>query len=102
MLKISIHENEQAIEVKLSGRLAGPWVGELDRAWAETALRLGNRTVQVDLRDLTYSDAAGKRVLRAIYAQTKAVLIAGTLGSQQLAKEIKEINSSKGVAHGIA
>jgi hypothetical protein len=103
MLKISIHEDEQAIEFTLSGRLAGPWVGELDRAWSETAPRIGNRTVQLDLRDLTYSDAAGKRILRVIYAQTKAVLIAGTLGSQQLAKEIKETsNATKGVAHGIA
>ena len=104
MLKISIHENEQAIEFTLSGRLAGPWVEELDRAWSETAPRLGNRTVQFDLRDLTYSDIAGKRVLRSIYAQTKAELIAGTLGSRQLAKEIKETNSNgmKGVAHGTA
>ncbi|MFZ0395417.1 MAG: hypothetical protein WCF17_01620 [Terracidiphilus sp.] len=108
MLKISIHENTESIGFTLSGRLAGPWVNELDRAWSETAPRLGKKTLKFDLRDLTYSDSEGKRVLSRIYAQTKAELIAGPLWSQHLANEIKASNDNrngngtKGVAHGIS
>lgn len=94
MLKISIRESAQAIEFTLSGRLVGPWVAELERAWGETAPRLGSRTLKFDLRDLTYSDSAGKHMLRRIYKQTKAVLIAGTLWSQHLADEITKTNTN--------
>jgi hypothetical protein len=69
-------------------------VDELNRAWSETAPRLGGRTVQFDLRDLTYSDAAGNRVLRTIYAQTKAELIASSQWSQHLASEIRNENGN--------
>jgi len=95
VLKISIHEDEQKVAFTLSGRLAGPWVEELDRAWSETAPRLRNRKLQFDLRDLTYSDAAGKRTLRAIYANRKAELIAGSLWSQHLADEISNPNANE-------
>lgn len=108
MLKVSIHENEVSIEFVLSGRLAGPWVTELERAWGETAPRLGNKTLKFNLRELTYSDSDGKRILTTIYAQTKAELIAGSLWSQHLADEIKASNNNqngngtKGAGNGIA
>jgi len=108
VLKISINENAEAVGFTLSGRLAGAWVRELDRAWSETAPRLGGRTLKFDLRDLTYSDQEGKRALSAIYAQTNAELIAGSLWSEHLANEIRANldnrngNVTKGVAHGIA
>lgn len=108
MLKVSIHENAESIEFVLSGRLAGPWVKEFERAWSETASRLGNKTLKFNLRELTYSDSDGKRVLTTIYAQTKAELIAGSLWSQHLADEIKANQDNrngkgtKGVANGIA
>ena len=108
MLKVSIHENAESIEFVLSGRLAGLWVKELERAWGETAPRLGNKTLKFNLRELTYSDSDGKRVLTTIYAQTKAELIAGSLWSQHLANEIRANKTTgtemgqKGVGHGIA
>jgi hypothetical protein len=108
VLKISINENAESIGFTLSGRLAGPWVKELDRAWSETAPRLGKKTLRFDLRELTYSDFDGKRVLSTIYAQTKAELIAGSLWSQHLAEEIRASKGNengtgtKGVGHGIA
>lgn len=104
MLKISIHEDKQAVEFTLSGRLAGPWVEELSRTWSETAPRLGSRVVQFDLRDLTYSDPAGKQLLRGIYAQARVQLLAGSLWTQHLADEITNgnANGKRGVANGHA
>lgn len=108
MLKISINENESLIGFTLAGRLAGPWVEELSRTWSETAPRLGSKSVQFDLRELTYSDPAGTRLLRGIYAATRARLVASSVWSQHFAEEIRNLNGNmngngtKGVANGLA
>ena len=74
--------------MKLEGRVAGPWANELDRVWAETAPKLLSKKLMIDLRNVTYADAAGKEVLRKIYARTNAELLAATPSSQFLAEEI--------------
>ena len=55
MLKIT-HGTEQAI-LRLEGQVAGPWVDELRRAYAEVAR--AHRPVTVDLERVTFIDAAG-------------------------------------------
>ena len=74
--------------MKLEGRIAGPWANELDRLWVETAPRLESRRLVIDLHNVTYADANGKQVLRDIYAQTHADLIASTPWTQFLAEEV--------------
>jgi hypothetical protein len=72
----------------LEGRVAGPWVAELSRVWMETAPQLAQRTFSIDLRNVIYADGPGKQVLRDIYAQTHARLVASSPWSQYLAEEI--------------
>ena len=74
--------------MRLEGRIAGPWANELDRVWVETAPRLESRRRVIDLHNVTYADANGKQVLRDIYAQTHADLIASTPWTQFLAEEV--------------
>ena len=74
--------------MRLEGRIAGPWANELDRVWVETAPRLESRRLVIDLHNVTYADANGKQVLRDIYAQTHADLIASTPWTQFLAEEV--------------
>jgi ABC-type transporter Mla MlaB component len=88
MLRITIHEKESEMELVLEGRVAGPWVEELDRVWVETAPRLGSRKLSIDLRNVTYADSGGKRVLRDIFSQSGAELVANSLGTQDLAGEV--------------
>jgi len=87
-LKITIQNGEKEIGITLEGRVAGPWVAELSRVWMETAPQLANRTLFIDLRNVIYADALGKQVLREIYAQTHARLIANSPWAQYLAEEI--------------
>jgi hypothetical protein len=89
LLRITIHEDAEAIGMTLEGRVAGPWLAELSRSWLEIAPRLGDRKFSLDLREVTYSDSGGKELLREIYAQTHAQLRTGTLWAQYLADEIK-------------
>jgi ABC-type transporter Mla MlaB component len=74
--------------IRLEGRLAGPWAAELVRVWAEKAPLLNQRRTAVDLRSVTYVDDQGKRVLREIYEQSHAELIASTPWTRYLADEV--------------
>lgn|ERR1035437_3778872 len=88
MLRITVQEKDEAIGLTLEGRLAGLWVTELNQAWLEIVPRLGQKKVSIDLRNVTYADAAGKQVLSKIYAQANAELVTSTPWTQYLAEEI--------------
>lgn len=87
-LRISVQEVGQATEIKLEGRVVGPWTAELGRVWVETAPRLANRKLVLDLRDVTYADTGATQLLSEIYAQTQAELLVGTVWTQSLAEQI--------------
>ena len=89
MLRITYKNVDQSLVLKLEGRLAGPWVDELASFWAQTAPRLSLKRLSIDLRDLIYADFRSTDVLRTIYAQTRANLIADTPWTRHLAEEIK-------------
>ncbi len=91
-MKITIQEQDQTIEIKLEGRVAGPWVPEVRRVWEETAPQLGTKTLSIDIQHVTYADAGGKQALREIYAQTRARLIANSPWAEYLAEEIMQIH----------
>lgn len=90
MLRITIHEpeHEATLQIVLEGRVAGPWATELDRVWSEMFPRLGVRRLVLDLRSVTYADAAGKGVLAGICAQGGAELVVGPLQHQDLVREL--------------
>jgi anti-anti-sigma regulatory factor len=88
MLRITIHETDDAMAIDLEGRIAGPWVAELGAAWAEAAPRLSSRKLVLNLLNVTYVDKRGAQALRNIYAQTRAKLIAATPSVLYLAGEI--------------
>ena len=88
-LRISIQENDNSIGFTLMGRLAGPWVAELEQAWKDISTRLNGKKLSLDVRDLTYSDAGGKRVLRNMFAQSRAEFITDSDWSHHLAEEIR-------------
>ncbi len=79
----------------LEGRVTGPWVAELKRAWVDLAPRLKDRTLSIDLRNVIYADASGKQVLREIYGQTHAKLIASSPWAQYLAEEITQTEAKE-------
>ena len=94
MLRITVEETPEAIVVKLEGRLTGPWVDELDRLWEQTAPGLNERELSIDLRQTTFADAGGIRILKAIYSQTGARILASTPWTQYLAEEVTAANSN--------
>jgi len=75
--------------LKLEGRLAGPWVAELNRLWEQKAPARAGKKISLDLRATTFADADGIRSLRAIYNETGADILSGTPWTQYLAEEIQ-------------
>ncbi len=90
MLRITIQEEPEAVAIKLEGRVAGPWAEELSRFWVETTPRIASRKLSLDLRQVTYADAEGERVLKRICSERETELVASTPWTQYLAEEIKK------------
>lgn len=88
-LRITLEENAETMVLKLEGRLAGPWVAELDRLWAQASPERGGRKLALDLRQTTYADAKGIEKLRTIYRETRADLLTSSPWTQYLAEEVQ-------------
>ena len=60
----------------LEGRLAGPWVAELDRAWKEFK---GSSTgaLVVDLTGVTFVETDGKALLSKMWQEGAELLVTG-------------------------
>jgi len=93
VLRISFQENSDAVVIKLEGRVAGPWAAELGRLWEEKAPACAQKKLLLDLRETTFADAGGIRILQAIYFHTGATILAGTPWTKYLAEEVTSTNS---------
>jgi anti-anti-sigma regulatory factor len=74
MLKISVKDNEpqKQLLLEVEGRLAGPWVEELERSWQTERHRATSEGILVRLAHVTFIDEAGKELLsRMFQAGTK-------------------------------
>ena len=87
MLRITVQEDIVLWRLHLSGRLADAWVAETENTW-RSALVSGRR-IEVDLREVTGIDEAGRCLLRAMN-QDGACFIAKGVAMEALVKEITE------------
>jgi hypothetical protein len=75
MLRITIHEDGTVCRLELAGRLEGPWVAETENAW-RASLR-PDRKIEVDLRQLTGLDDAGRDLLATIHQSGACLIVEG-------------------------
>ena len=81
MLKITTLINAKATTVRLEGRLAGPWVQELERCWDSVVGTMTTHPLTVDLSAVTYVDSDGKDLLKKIHRQGARLVASGCLTS---------------------
>lgn len=69
MLKISIRDAapEKTLLLEVEGRLAGPWVDELERSWEAERGRARSEGIVVRLSNVTFIDERGKELLSRIF-----------------------------------
>src|SRR6266481_2379999 len=69
MLRITVHDNPRSLTFKLEGRLAEPWLRELEDCWQNTLAGQHKPVLRVDLTGLTSINAAGQACLAALHRQ---------------------------------
>jgi hypothetical protein len=85
MLRITVHENGTLYRLELAGRLEGPWVAEIEHAWRSSSW--SGKEIEVDMRDVTGVDDAGRELLAAMH-QAGARLVAKGVWMRALIEEI--------------
>ena len=75
MLRITIHEDGTVCRLELAGRLEGPWVAETEMAWRASLQTC--RKIEIDLRQLTALDDAGRALLAAIHLAGACLIVEG-------------------------
>jgi hypothetical protein len=76
MLKITTRCKAGVLVFQLEGKLAGPWVQELERCWRSAP---GTRRSCVDLSSVTFIDADGKALLGQLHREGAELVASGCL-----------------------
>jgi anti-anti-sigma regulatory factor len=86
-MRITIHETDKIVTLKIEGRVVDLLTSELNRSWQELAPSLGSKKLSVDLRGVTFMDSAGRHLLAQIHAKTGAEFLADTPMTKYFAEE---------------
>jgi len=85
MLRITVQEAGSLCRLHLAGRLAGAWVAETENTWR--CAPISGRPVEIDMREVTGIDEAGRCLLQAMN-QAGARFIAKGVAMEALVEEI--------------
>jgi hypothetical protein len=85
MLRVTVHEDGAVCRLELAGRLGGPWVAETEQAWHSSSCP--DKQIEVDMRQVTGVDDAGRDLLSAMH-QAGARLVAAGVAMTALIEEI--------------
>jgi anti-anti-sigma regulatory factor len=69
MLRITVTTLPERTTVILEGRLTGAWVAELAASWRDLIVTRDARSILIHLDGVTFIDAAGKDLIRAMHAR---------------------------------
>jgi anti-anti-sigma regulatory factor len=90
MLKITTQNDGKVTIFDLEGKLAGPWVEELEHCWQRAVN--DDWQIRVVLKAVTFIDAAGRRLLTDMYRQGAELVAHGCMTKAI----VEEINRGRG------
>lgn len=79
MLKITMQIAAGVMTFALEGKLAGPWVKELELCWRSAVSTQQIYPVRVELSSVTFIDEEGKELLRKMYLGGARLVATGCL-----------------------
>lgn len=80
MLKITLETGQGLTTLQLEGKLAGPWVEELQKFWRSVRANLqGVASLRVDLAGVSFIDEAGRELLAGMYDSGAELVASGCL-----------------------
>jgi len=89
MMKIQIKELDDLLVLQIEGRLAAPFVPELEDCWQAARSRQPGRRISVDLKSVTCIDRAGRYLLLLMHREGVGFLRAG-LAVQDILEQLME------------
>ncbi|MCI0685107.1 MAG: hypothetical protein L0Y71_23660 [Gemmataceae bacterium] len=96
MLQVTLHETPGSLTFQLDGRLAGPWVRQLEGFLHRTLTSRSKPVIRFDLSGVTMIDEQGK-VFLAIMRMEGAELLAG---SSMMTNLVATLSDAPVPAHG--
>ncbi len=97
MLRITVHNDEQTIMLQLEGRLAGPWLDELDETFQRALATKTQPKIEVDLTGLISIDRGAKTYLESMHQRGVEFLV-GDCEMKSIVDEISR-KSANGRRH---
>lgn len=86
-MRITVQPEQDVVTIKVEGRVVNRAVEELRRIWHELLASLGSRKLCIDLRGLTFLDAAGRQLLAEMHGNCEANFLADTPMTKYFAEE---------------
>ena len=101
MLRIRVREEVKKGRIQAAGKIAGPWVAELENTWR--SVQAPGKEIEIDLKDFTYVDEAGRQLLSRMRQQGAHLVDAANLGVNLAKDEVVQANDrvGAGVANNI-
>ena len=94
MLRITVHDSPRTLTLQLEGKLAGPWLRELEECWQSALARQPKPILRVDLSGLTFINAVGQACLAAMHGQG-AEFVAADCMTKAIVDEITQAPRSR-------
>lgn len=82
MMKAQLDEQGGELTLRVCGRLAEGWAGELEKCWQAARGAHPDGAIAVDLRGVTFIDHAGEALLKRMYKEGAKFLAAGLLNQE--------------------
>ena len=95
MFRITLHDGDDVLGMKLEGGLAGPWVRETYEYWLRLAGIRNGRPIHVDLRGICHVDEAGRKLMTLMYLDGAEFMTSGCV----LPEIVREISETAAAGH---
>src|SRR5258706_11489298 len=89
MLKITTRTDADGAAITVEGKIAGAWVDELERTWYGVVDNHSPKNILVDLCNVTFIDAEGKKLLRWMCGEGASFKTRGCVAGS-IVQEIKQ------------
>jgi ABC-type transporter Mla MlaB component len=90
MLRITTQTRADSLSLRLEGRLKGPWVDELAKAWSALAKTTHGMTITVDLHSVSFLDPTGCDLLLRLQQEGAVLEGASTFVNGILERKIEQ------------
>lgn len=86
--RVTVQDEPERLIMKLEGKMVGAWVTECHRAWTALRSSLSTKKLALDFCGVTFVDESGLELLREIYRNTRADMIADSPLTKHFAEQV--------------